>query len=236
MATPLSAATPLAPHQDDPRAIGEALRGLDHQHGPAGRLGEARLQDCRALLPGKQAETHALGNALHGEPHVAPHRLGGGLGVERQHKGLLLVDPLAALARDRAADRGTPGREGEVARPGQRLTAERDQARAQPERAANPRGQIALEVIDPLARVDPAALARHGTGDVEGIGGGRVPEGHHGLGEGRARLPHLLDGALRRKARDLGGWRGTDEHERTARSAARRVRRRRGEGIAPWDR
>ena len=206
---------PLAPHEDDSRAIGEALHGLDHQHGPARRLGEARLQDRRALLSGEHAKAHALGNPLHGEPHVAPQRLVRGLGVECQHEGLLLVDPLAALARDRAADRGSAGREGEVARPGQRLAAERGQARAQPERAADPRGQIALEVIDPLARVHPAALAQHGTGDVEGIGGGRVPEGHHGLGEGRARLPHLLDGALLRKARDLGGRRGTREHERT---------------------
>ena len=90
---------------------------------------------------------------------------------------------------------------------------ERGQARAQPERAADPRGQIALEVVDPLTRVHPAALARHRTGDVEGIGGGRVPEGHHGLGEGGARLPHLHDGALRRKAGDLGSGRGTREHE-----------------------
>src|SRR4051812_24155312 len=103
--------------------------------------------------------------------------------------------------------------EAEIALAFDRAAGERLCVRLQRECAALPAGQVILEVVDPVARVGPAAAALQTLGvtfafDVEGVREPRVAERDHRLAETRRYLTDILCLPLRRKDIDAGGRSG----------------------------
>src|SRR5215475_5722942 len=96
-------------------------------------------------------------------------RVGRGLRVEPEQKHLLLVDRFPTLAWIGSSDRRPARAEGEGALARQRTAGGSAQVLSQRKRAAQARRQIRVEVIDPIAWIDPASLPGGGTLHVERI-------------------------------------------------------------------
>ena len=107
-----------------------------------------------------------------------------------QHERLLLVDALRPFARQRLQHGRSAGDDAEGALAGQRLARKVMRVRLEREAAVRRARQVAVEVVAPRLRVDPAAAARHRAGDVERRLGAQVAERHHRLGKARHRLAH----------------------------------------------
>jgi len=116
---------------------------------------------------------------------------------------LLLIYVVAVRPRPLIDDRGTAGVEVKCAQIGERIPRERLQARAQLEAASYPRRQIVIEVVRPVAAVDPSHRTMRRTVDYEGRGRiARIAQRDHRFGKSRRHLPDLLHRSARREAHD----------------------------------
>jgi hypothetical protein len=163
----------------------------------------ARIEDGLALGAGQHTHADALGNTLDVAPRVLRNRRFVGGGIEAEDEHLRLVD-VGAFIRQGFEDGGTAGAELVRGRAFERRAGRRRQAGLEAEATAQPGGQVAVEVVDPVLRIGPASAAGCGAIDVEGFGQSRIAEGDHGLGEAHRNLAHALDLALRGKHLDLG--------------------------------
>lgn len=123
--------------------------------------------------------------------------LGRGLRVEPEQEDLLFVNRFPAVARVRGRDRGSTGIEREDAGAGKRAACGRSQLLAERESAPQPGGQIFVEIVDPVARIRPAALARRRALHVEGVRQPWIAERDDRHSEARGDLTNLARGALR---------------------------------------
>ncbi len=151
----------------------------------------------------------ALADAGDIAPDLFVHALVGGDGVQREHEGLRLVDAAYAGVGHRADDCRAAGGECVVRRV-HGLPGDVGHATPHPERAAQAGGQLAPEVIDPVAIVDPAPAALDAAAHIEWIGETRLSEGHHRRGETGGGLAYALGRALRRE-RVHPRWLGVNE-------------------------
>src|ERR1700736_3005068 len=116
--------------------------------------------------------------------------------VEAEHEDLVFVDA-AAFVWKAAENRGTAGGECKALPALERLAVERREAGLEREAATHARGQVAIEVVNPVPGVGPAAFSFFGTVDLEGIELARLAERHHRLRDARADLAHAPAFALR---------------------------------------
>ncbi|OEZ96520.1 hypothetical protein DUPY_39280 [Duganella phyllosphaerae] len=171
----------------------------------------AQRQYLFALGAGQDAHADLFVDALGAAPRVLRH---GGVArgrVEAEHENLPLVD-LRPFVRQHLRHGRAAGIETEAALAGDRLAGQVARLFLDREAARHTGRQIALEVVAPVAAVDPAAVARFGAIDGERIAQAHVTERHHLAAETRSHLAHALDGASGRKCGD-GGLREGDERQ-----------------------
>lgn len=143
------------------------------------------------------------GDHLHGDASrpadpaigVLADRVLVGDGIERHQEYLALVDPSLPCAgtSDGAVDDGrAPGVEDVLAWSGQAFPGQRPDATAQAESATLGARDVVGEVVDPVAFVDPTAVAGNAALHDERIRDPRVAERDHGLGEADGNLHDVL--------------------------------------------
>ena len=159
------------------------------------------------LLLREQRQGDALVDARGLAPRVLEGRRVGG-GIEGKQESLFLVYALVTFPRQGGHRRGSAGMKPEFLLPLDRLPGYRREIRVQRELATLSRGQIGVEVVNPVLLVRPAPAAFQPlritfAADRKRIGKPRIAKRDHGFGEAHQDLPHALRLALRGEGLDL---------------------------------
>jgi hypothetical protein len=160
------------------------------------------------------------------------HARAGRRRVEAEQEDLLLVD-LRAFPRFALQDGGAARVELEAAR-ADGLSLRVRESGAQREAAAQAARRLVVEVVDPVATVDPAPPSGRGAVHLEGALDPRVAEADHRRVETRLDLARALDAPGRRELRDacrgVGDARRDQQAQQDGESETAR-RRRRAHGV-----
>ena len=171
-----------------------------------------------ALGAGQDAHADFFVDAFGAAPGMLSDIGVAGRRIETEHENLPLVD-LRSFVRQHLHHGRPPGIETEAALAGHRLAGQVARIRFDRKAARHAGRQVALEIVTPVAAVDPAALARFGAIDRERVTQAHVAERHHLAAETRRHLAHALDGAGGRKCGD-GGLRQCQEWQAAERGGA----------------
>lgn len=188
--------------------VGKTLLRLENQHRAIRDEVFEMFQQYFAIRATENFDPDTLGHAFDRKCRVGEDRCSIGLGVERQHERLLLIDILAPLPRHRVEHRRTAGVEVKFRARGECVPGQRVQVSAQTKSTSHTGRQIVGEVVGPSGGVDPPRGALLGAFDIERHRTAKgAPQWHHRLGELRGDLANILDRPARRNpyhARLLG--------------------------------
>ena len=192
-------------------------------------LHESADEPCRQRVENRIA--FRAGDNIHGDvslplgPAVAvsADRAGVDVGIERQQEHLTLVDPRVpsvGTCQGLVDDARPPGVKGVLARAANRFSGQRPDPAAQREAATFRTGDVVGEVVDPVAFVDPAAVAGHIARHRERVRRVGVAERDHWLGKADRDLACILRVAARREGLDSRLRAGTPRTQREDREDA----------------